>query len=367
MTHPAMHSPIPPPPARPEISMLAAANVVLRHRRRIMALVVGTVALVSVLVLLWPRSYTSDSIFMPQQRRSSSSLSGIASQLGISLPISDGAQSPAFYVDLLTSREILGGAVDTKYTYPDKDGRSVTRDLVEVYHTDGDTPALRRDAAIQKLKGDIAATAVQRTGVVTLGVTLRSPVLAQQVNAQLLGRINRFNMETRQSQASAERKFTERRVQDADSALLAAEDRLQAFLSRNRDYRNSPGLLFQFDRLQQDVTMRRTVYTTLSQLFEQARLEEVRDTPVITVVEQPEVPVRPDRRGLVVKALLAVLLALGCGIAWAFADEFLNGDQATHSSDLAEFHTLRREAVNDLLRPWRPFTASERRRQRARS
>jgi uncharacterized protein involved in exopolysaccharide biosynthesis len=59
------------------------------------------------------------------------------------------------------------------------------------------------------------------------------------------------------------------------------------------------------------------MYTTLTQAYEQARIDEVRNTPVITVVEPPESPVRPDSRRLV--SWLAVSLVVGVLAALAAA------------------------------------------------
>ena len=159
-------------------------------------------------------------------------------------------------------------------------------------------PALKREAAIRRLGDDVQATTVQKTGVIDVAVTTRNPALSLQVSTRLIELLNQFNLESRQTQAGAERRFTEQRLGEVKGDLRAAEDQLQHFLQRNREYRNAPELNFQQERLQRQVQLQQQLYTTLSQSFEQAKIEEVRDTPVITVVEPPEAPVRPDPRGL---------------------------------------------------------------------
>jgi uncharacterized protein involved in exopolysaccharide biosynthesis len=89
-----------------------------------------------------------------------------------------------------------------------------------------------------------------------------------------------------------------------------AEDELQAFLQRNRDFRSSPQLSFAYDRLADNVSLRQQLYTAVAQAYEQARIEEVRDTPVITVVEAPMLPARPDPRPFFRAIAATVLLAL---------------------------------------------------------
>ncbi|HEY7637570.1 MAG TPA: Wzz/FepE/Etk N-terminal domain-containing protein [Gemmatimonadales bacterium] len=339
-----------------EVSFLAIANVLLRYRRLVIGAALLVFALVVGITLVLPRSYTSRSSFMPQTRSQTGSLSGLAAQFGFTLPLSatDGGQSPAFYADLVKSRSILGGVVDSQFEYQGDQG-PVKGTLVDFYKSKGKTPALRRDAAIRKLEDDVEATTVQKTGMVNLAVTVRQPALALEINQRLLDLINQFNLRTRQSQASQERRFTEQRLAEVRQDLRAAEDRLQQFLQRNRDIRNSPDLTFQADRLQREVTMQQQVFTTLAQAYEQAKIEEVRDTPVITVVERPEAPVRPDRRGLIGKGLLGLLLGLVIGAGLAFGKSFAANSDRLTTSEAAEFAVLRRQAAGELLRPWRPL------------
>jgi uncharacterized protein involved in exopolysaccharide biosynthesis len=61
--------------------------------------------------------------------------------------------------------------------------------------------------------------------------------------------------------------------------------------------------------------MQQAVYSSLAQAFEQARIDEVRNTPVVTLVDPPNLPAEPDRRWLLAKVLLAALLG---GIIGAF-------------------------------------------------
>jgi uncharacterized protein involved in exopolysaccharide biosynthesis len=338
-----------------ELSFLRVANVLLRQRRMVVAWGLLLMALVAGLTLYFPRTYTARSTFMPQTRKQSSSLSGIAAQFGLAMPTTEASQSPAFYADLVQSRGLLGSVVDTPFEYETEDGTKVKGTLTDFYKSKGESRALRRDAAIRRLGDDVDASTVQKTGVVDLSVTVTQPALAVQINQRLLELLNEFNLKSRQSQAGEERRFTERRLGEVRQDLRAAEDRLQQFLQRNRDIRNSPELTFQADRLQREVTMQQDVYTTLAQAYEQAKIEEVRDTPVITVVQQAEFPVRPDRRGLVIKSILGLMAGLLIGAALAFWRSYTTNTASLATTEAAEFAVLRRQAAGDLLRPWRPL------------
>jgi len=194
-----------------------------------------------------------------------------------------------------------------------------------------------------------------KSGLVTVSVRAESAELSQQIASRVLQLLNRFNLDRRRSQAAEERRFVEGRVGEVKSELRLAEDRLQYFLQANRDYGNSPSLRFQQERLAADVALQRQLFTTLTQSYEQAKIEEVRDTPVITVVELPEVPARPDSRGLLLRALGGFVAGMLLGMAIAALSALTHSNRVQRSEEFEAYTALRNEAISDLKRPWRPL------------
>jgi uncharacterized protein involved in exopolysaccharide biosynthesis len=323
----------------------------MRHR----VLVLGTAGIVVLAVaaklLLSPRVYTTESSFIPQSNSPTSNFSGIAAQIGIALPMSEPGRSPEFYASLITSRQVLGAVVDTQFVLPGTG--PIT--LVKHYESSGETPALRREEAMTSLEKNLETTVDATSGVVELRATATDPALSLMINQRVLDLVNQFNLHTRQSQAAMERRFTEGRLEEVRGELREAEDRQQRFLQRNRDYQNSPELLFQSERLQREVEFRQQLYTVLAESYERAKIDEVRDTPVITVVERPELPARPDRRGLVKWGLVSLILGLILGSILALVREALARTRTDEPAEYAELAELWRSSKDDLLHPWRPL------------
>jgi uncharacterized protein involved in exopolysaccharide biosynthesis len=201
----------------------------------------------------------------------------------------------------------------------------------------------------------IGAGSSAKTGVITLTVHSPHRELCQQVASRLLDRINTFYLESRIEQAVTERRFTTARLAEVQAELRGAENRLQDFLQGNRDYKNSAGLTFQFTRLSREVDMRQQVYTALAQANEQARIEELRDTPTITILEHPQLPVLPDprtsARKIVFSAMLGAALAFLLGL---LRDVFGRpGTDGPEDEDLALFRAAVKSAVDDIRHPGR--------------
>ena len=296
-----------------DLSFTAVLDFLLRHRRLVLGTGLLVFALVATISLVRSRTFTSTASFMPQSSESIlSRFSGLAATFGVPVPASDPGSSPAFYNSLLKSRDVLRRTVLTPYLVRER-GDTVRRTLVDFYASEGPTPEARRDAATERLLKDVMISTGRETGIVQLEVTSTNPGVAQQVAHRMIELVSEFNMQRRQSNAGAERRFVEGRRAEAKDALTAAEDRLQAFLQRNREYRNAPQLTFEYDRLQRDVQMQQQIYSSLSQALEQSRIDEVRNTPVITVIEPPDLPAKPDPRFALLKGILGLLVGLGLG------------------------------------------------------
>lgn len=312
------------------VSDAGAASHLLDVGRRYLALLIGLPLLLALIVgvlgLTRPRTYTATASFTPSSTPTSpSSITSLAEQFGVNVRSGSASQSPPFYGDLIRSRAILEPVADTSYaTTPNGPARSLA-DLFEVPATA--TPALRRDMSLVRLGEKLAVSVKRETGVISFAVTTRWPQVSAAVARHILAQVDRFNLETRQSQAKAERRFVEQRLQEARAELRTLQDQRLSFVRQNRDAtREGFGVVTEsgltLQRLESDLRSHEQVVSSLAQAYEQARIDEVRDTPAITVVEEPEPPVRPDGRGLARSVGLALVLGFGLAVALAFGREW---------------------------------------------
>jgi uncharacterized protein involved in exopolysaccharide biosynthesis len=200
----------------------------------------------------------------------------------------------------------------------------------------------------------------QRTGVVRISARTKDSAISHDIVSNILDEVNRFNVERRRTQASQERQFAEQRLAETRVQVASAEAALQSFLQRNREYRNAPQLSFEADRLTRELTLRQGLYTTLLQSYEQARLEEVRNTPVVSIVERPREPVRPDPRGLVKKSLLGLILGGILGTVLAFLHDYGRRLRTEEAEQWHAFAASWERAKNELRHPIRALRGRSR-------
>ena len=298
-------------------------DLVRRYRRLLIGLPMLGLAGAVVVSLIMPKRFTVESRFMPESSGPDvSRLAGVAAQFGFDLPTGETGESVDFYAELLESHDLLRNVVLTEYTVPTRRD-TLHGNLVTLLDIGGDTPAERTRNAVDVLDDLVSVRPDPGAKMVSVRTSARWPELSVAINQRILALLNEFNMERRQSRAAAERAFLESRVREAESDLTSAEGSLERFLSENRRYRESPQLTFEFGRLQRRVDLRQQVYTALAQGYEQARVDEVRNTPVITVIDEPRGPARQTAPRLLVNAFLGLLLGGFVALTYVLARELL--------------------------------------------
>jgi uncharacterized protein involved in exopolysaccharide biosynthesis len=158
------------------------------------------------------------------------------------------------------------------------------------------------------------------------------------VGEPILKRVNEFHLQTRQSRARAERVFAEQRVTEASRRLRAAEESLRESLVRNRSVDESPNLRLDLERFQREVSFRQQIASTLEHSYENARMREVQDTPVITTLQSPQVLSVPDPRGLLRYTMLGGIVAAGLVLIVLTARLALSRPQRSGRTDAQEFY-----------------------------
>jgi len=352
----------PPAPARrlgeppiADLSILKFVNVLLRFRGTFFLSALIAAAIVMSFALTESRHYTSLTSFMPERSANQGPGAGFAAQFGLTVG-SQTAESPAFYLELLRTHEMLDAIASAQYSL----ANGGTGPLEKAYGITGPSPTMARERAIRALALQIHASASTKTGIVSVAVTTPTPSLSTQIAQQVIVQLRRFNVERRQTQATSEREFAEARMAEGKQQLNQAEGRLEGFLQFNRDYRNAPRLVFEYDRLARDVSMRQQLYTSLAQAFEQAKLDEVRQTATLTVLQPPIVPVSADPRGLIRRAMFALLFGLLVGVLFAYIRQYAEKARTNELDAYSEFRALKRETIADFRHPLRTITRARR-------
>jgi len=287
------------------------------------------------MVISNPKLYAASFAFVPESS-DQGGLASLAGQFGISAPFGNMAKQPEFYLALVQSREILAPIVLDSFAVRENGGRRVG--FLDLFEISGSSASKRLEKGVQKLRARTNASVVRSAGIVRVVVRTEWPSVSLGISQSLLSAVNAYNLRTRQSQATAERKFVEGRLAEAGSALAVVENQLEDFLARNRSGINSsPTLHSEWQRLERDVAAKTTILTSLRQEYEDARIREVRDTPTITVFESPAVSPTPEPRGRLGAVLLGLLLGGAFGTIVSLTSAIASRRRSLQDPEADEF------------------------------
>lgn len=339
-----------------EVGVLEVLDVLLKHWRLIVGFPLATAIFAALITLLLPTQYTATTSFVPESSSEGASLpsglSGLASQFGIALP-GGRETSPEFYSDVLRSRTLVEEVLQTPFADPreGETGRATT--LLDLLEIEGDSLAERLEAGREELQDRTAVRVKSETAVVSVSVETPYRTLSADVANQFVTLLNRFNLETRQSNAKIRREFAQARNAQAETELREAEEALKRFLEENRTFLGSPQLQFQHDRLERQVAIRQEVLTALSREYEQARIQEVNDTPVITVIDAAVPPNEKSSPHRTIIVMVVFVLAGLIAIALTFLLEFVKRAQAQGDEDFKQFTLSWAAFKSELRQPFR--------------
>jgi uncharacterized protein involved in exopolysaccharide biosynthesis len=232
--------------------------------------------------------YTSTVTILPDygaKETTLSQLSGLASLAGVSV---GGGTPTDVYQNLLTSEVVLKPVIDAKYKtfkYPD------SVNLIQYFKIKPDKsvpPSLEnREMFLQAyqslVKGHLSTDVDRMTKILTVTVKMPEAALSAEVVNNAVESLDNYIRTKRKSYASDQLLYIEKRMVQVNDSLRIAEDRLRDFREQNRVVIQSPELLLEQSRLSRNVDILGSVYLELSKQYELAKIDVIKDTPIVNV------------------------------------------------------------------------------------
>jgi uncharacterized protein involved in exopolysaccharide biosynthesis len=301
----------------------AVANQVSVSRRRALWILGGGLAAGILLSLILPVRYEAAVTLSPAPASAdraglSGALATLSGQFGVD--VSGARTQLRFYPALVTSDWFLSQLARSPVAGDTTVFEIITGDPLP----GGESAAL--DDAVLKLRDAVSVTLDDRANIFSIAVRAPRRDIALAMATRIIALISDFDRRIRRLRATENRKFIEDRAREAQANLGAAENEVAGFLARNRSYEQSPDLRVAYQRLSRRVDLANDVYITLARNLEQARIDEVKEVPVLTIVDPPHVywrKVTPQRRKLVLATLFVSMLAV---VAWAALDAQRRGE-----------------------------------------
>ena len=140
------------------------------------------------------------------------------------------------------------------------------------------------------LQNSIVHLEDKQSSLNTVIVTVRAnPQLSQDILENIFASIVKYSNEITSIKAKEKKDFVRDRFSEIKVNLENAENKLILFLESNKNLANSPNLIVQKNRIEQEVSLYNQLYTTLSDQLEIAKINEKDSTSTVFLLDSPHI------------------------------------------------------------------------------
>lgn len=226
------------------------------------------------------------------------------------------------YPTIIESESVLKGVIYARYwtqEYPD------SVNLIQYWNIKEKKPGGAYEDALKVLRDELDVSMDIKTNILTMFIETKEPRLSADLLNNVVEQLDRFVLTKRTTSASEQRKFIEGRLAEVKADLTRCEDALKIFRERNTQVR-SPQLLLEQGRLERDLQINNALFIELKKQYEIAKIEEVRNMPVINVLDLARPAAYKSRPKRSVIVIVALLLGLAGAIMFVLGQKYYRGD-----------------------------------------
>lgn len=278
-----------PTPDSSYLDLIVYWNIIVKQWKLLITICCVVTVGAVLYALLSPPVYTASASILPTRESSNlgqfRSLSGLMGNLGMSNPISE--RTSDLYPTMLKSESLLFPLLQTEFQEPAGEIRKILLDWLRIKDSNLQK---RLYKGYNKLISSIDVRTDSRDGIIHVEVRDRCNWLAAQILNSLIKALDRYNRESRVSKAHDNRVFVEKQFNITQDSLRQAQEKLRDHRSRNRRIENSPELLMERERLEQETRVQSELYIELAKQYKLAQIEEFKDIPVVDILDNATIP-----------------------------------------------------------------------------
>lgn len=290
-----------------------------RRRKFILIFSISIAVITLLIALIWPKKYKSTAVILPDVDKSRlgsfGGLSDLAAMAGISM--SSDVSLAKLYPTIIKSESVLKNVIYRRYK-TERFADSVN--LIQFWGIEKETSERSYEVALEQLTEQLSVSSDIKLNVVKLSIETSEAQLSADILNTLIKELNRFILTKRTTNASEQRKWIEARLIEVKRDLERAENALKDFREKNRIVIGSPQLMLEQERLARDVQINTTMFIELKKQYEIAKIEEIKNVPIINVLDYARPPAKhtSPREGIVI--VVAGLISFVVALSYVFLD-----------------------------------------------
>lgn len=269
-------------PNERKIDYLEIISLLWAKKKFIMLVtLITTVVFVGLTFLMTP-TFLSSTVILPDMGKDKlGPLGDLASLAGIN--IGGEVIMVKLYPDIIQSEAVLTPVIRKKYKSKFYDQPV---NLIEYFEIEEETTRRTQEVVLERMRKLLKIEMSQKTGLLTYSIETKDAQVSADILNTITAELNNFLLTKKATNAGEQRKWIEQRLKEVKLDLSSAENVLKEFREKNRRVTDSPQLLLEQERLMRNVIVQSTIYSTLIQQYEMAKIEELKYVPIINVLDE---------------------------------------------------------------------------------
>ena len=148
------------------------------------------------------------------------------------------------------------------------------------------------EKAIRKFNRHVQVVEDRSTGLIKIITSFQDPVISADIANFIGSEVELYIQKENSAQSNKEKLFISERLSIVKKELEKSELELKDFKERNRGFEDSPELFMIYSQLFREVEAKKEVYLTLQQQLELARIQEVKRSPILHILDHAVPPIR---------------------------------------------------------------------------
>ena len=296
---------------------------------------------------------SSATVLFPENSNSSlGGLAGIASQFGVNIPSPAQADlsSPFLFPELLTSRRFAENIIFKSFDSDLSDGKTPLINLLTNNKDANETRApIQIAVAVSTLNEWISLEQDPYSNFSFIKIRSPEPKLSKDLADVVLFELEQLNRFFKSQNVFEKTKFIEERIKTVEKDLATSELKLKNFNEKNRQV-SSPALELELDRIKREVEIQKSIYLTLKQQLELAKIEEIQETSIVQILDEPQIPLSPANKNVKMGVGISLIFGLSLGLLMSFLRSFFTNNNIDERKKLRKVKNFVRKKIISFVK-----------------
>ncbi len=165
------------------------------------------------------------------------------------------------------------------------------------------------------IRGSLSLIVDKKTSIISLNVTAQDPLVAAKISQEVISRLQTYVANYRTEKSRKDLAYYQKLYEESRQEYFASQQRYASYVDRNQNVVLQRVRIEQ-ERLQNEMNLNYQLYNSCSQQLQAAKAKVQQETPVFTIINPPQVPLKRSKPSKPTILLACIFLGAVLASLW---------------------------------------------------